>query len=167
MRTYRPHTWTLVGIATIPTTNHLDIPVPSQTQTEGEFKIVRNSENIATRRLELSAQIVDQAKLAFGRQRGIPAEEKGRVTFREVLDAAAECYLDRFEESIQTAGFVEGGDKKSARQRPVTKELWDRLEKIEVKYGVSRSKCVRCLLALMAAEVPPSRSRSEKTGKRR
>lgn len=110
---------------------------------------MRKKESI-TKRLDLSPQVVEAAKVEFAKMTGRYTEEIDleEVYFRDVLDLALESFLPTITESLEKAGFKKRDTK--YRQRPVSIKSWDALDDIVEAHDLPKIRIVRAALELLA-----------------
>ena len=103
-----------------------------------------------TKRLDLSPQVVEAAKVAFAKSTGRYTEEIDleEVYFRDVLDMALGKFLPTITEGLKKAGFKKRVN--TYRQRPVSIKSWDELDDIVEAHDLPKVRIVRAALELLA-----------------
>jgi len=105
--------------------------------------------NAVTKRLDLSKQVVDRAKLAYANaELEEPPKNREKIAFRATLDYAIKEFLPKIESKFEELGLIK--QENQQRQRPVSLATWERLNETAQKYDISRIQTIRCALELLA-----------------
>lgn len=106
------------------------------------------------RRLDLSRQSVEDAKIAFSlKSTGKVSENLENVEFRKMLDSAVAEYLPQITSALEAIQFCqETSTDVEKRPRPVSLDTWEWLGQIGEKHDLSRLQLVRCVLKMLAKD---------------
>ena len=107
-----------------------------------------------TPRLDLDGNVVQAAKKAMARRRGLDPEtvDLQSIAFSDTAEAALQQFGEHIVQCLENAGLRRQENVERGRPRRVREELWNQLAGIAKEFDTSRVSVLRAALALLGNE---------------